>query len=80
MKIDVTGGTWLSLDVSPDGKEIAFDLLGDEVLDYLRSLEGETLTKAREYVVRASADVCTPIRDAIARELGWLPEQPPAVG
>ena len=29
VKIDVTTGTWLSLDVSPDGKEVAFDLLGD---------------------------------------------------
>ena len=27
--IDTRQGTWLSLDVSPDGKEIAFDLLGD---------------------------------------------------
>ncbi|MEO2173526.1 MAG: amidohydrolase family protein [bacterium] len=28
-KIDVDQGTWMSLDVSPDGKQIAFDLLGD---------------------------------------------------
>lgn len=27
--IDVTEGTWMSLDVSPDGQMIAFDMLGD---------------------------------------------------
>ncbi len=29
VEIDTTRGTWMSLDVSPDGSEVAFDLLGD---------------------------------------------------
>ena len=29
VQINTTSGTWMSLDVSPDGKTIAFDLLGD---------------------------------------------------
>jgi len=35
--IDVREGTWISLDVSPDGKEICFDLLGDL---YVLPIEG----------------------------------------
>ena len=29
LAFDTREGTWMSLDVSPDGKTIAFDLLGD---------------------------------------------------
>ena len=29
IKIDVQSGTWMNVSVSPDGKTIAFDLLGD---------------------------------------------------
>ncbi len=36
-EIDVTEGTWISVDVSPDGTQIAFDLLGDI---YLMPIEG----------------------------------------
>ena len=35
--IDVSQGTWMSVDVSPDGRSIAFDLLGDI---YLLPIEG----------------------------------------
>ena len=39
--IDVDNGTWMSLDVSPDGKTIAFDMLGDI---YTMPITGGTAT------------------------------------
>lgn len=37
VKFEVTEGTWINLDVSPDGREIVFDLLGDL---YVLPIEG----------------------------------------
>lgn len=56
--IDVEEGTWMSLDVSPDGKTIAFDLLGDI---YTIPVTGGTATNiasgmAWEYHPRFSPD------------------------
>ncbi|HEX2831362.1 MAG TPA: amidohydrolase family protein [Thermoanaerobaculia bacterium] len=44
VNLDVTEGTWLSLDVSPDGKEIAFDLLGDLYVIPFNGGEAKPLT------------------------------------
>jgi hypothetical protein len=50
-------GTWINLDVSPDGKRIVFDILGDL---YLMPVEGtggglaERLTSARRHAARFS--------------------------
>ena len=41
VKIDTKTGIWMSLDVSPDGKTIAFDLLGDI---YTMPIEGGEAT------------------------------------
>ncbi|MFM5906468.1 MAG: amidohydrolase family protein [Novosphingobium sp.] len=43
--IDTTEGTWMNLDVSPDGQRIAFDLLGDI---YTLPIEGGTPTRIAE--------------------------------
>ncbi len=42
----VDGGTWMNLDVSPDGEEVVFDLLGNL---YIMSINGGTAKPLREY-------------------------------
>lgn len=45
VRIDVTEGSWMNLDVSPDGKHVAFDLLGDV---YILPIAGGTPTRIAE--------------------------------
>lgn len=45
IRIDVTEGSWMNIDVSPDGKSIAFDLLGDI---YTLPVAGGTPTRIAE--------------------------------
>ncbi|MFT5451993.1 MAG: imidazolonepropionase-like amidohydrolase/Tol biopolymer transport system component [Enterobacterales bacterium] len=42
--IDVRSGTWMNLDVSPDGKEIIFDMLGDLYRLPINGGEAEAIT------------------------------------
>lgn len=43
--IDVREGTWMSLDISPDGKEVVFDLLGDLYTVPIAGGEAKALTE-----------------------------------
>lgn len=45
VEIDVRTGTWMNLDVSPDGEEILFDLLGDIYRLPIAGGEAEALTQ-----------------------------------
>lgn len=68
----LTGVVWTALPPKFQDTE-ARVATAAETMSYLRSLQGERMERAREYVRRAPVQIRTPIRDLIERELGWTP-------
>lgn len=49
LDLKTTEGTWMSLDVSPDGKQVVFDLLGDIYLLPIEGGKAKRITKGMAY-------------------------------
>lgn len=52
VEFEVTEGTWMAVDVSPDGKQIVFDLLGDIYLMPITGGGAKALTSGNAYDVQ----------------------------
>ena len=52
INIDTHSGTWMSLDVSPDGKTIAFDLLGDIYLVPMAGGEAKSINSGLSWSIQ----------------------------
>ncbi|HLA68479.1 MAG TPA: amidohydrolase family protein [Bacteroidota bacterium] len=52
IQFETSEGTWMAVDVSPDGKQIVFDLLGDIYLMPLSGGEAKALTSGPAYDVQ----------------------------
>ena len=48
-RIDTRSGTWMSVDVSPDGREVAFDLLGDLYVMPIGGGEARAITSGHSW-------------------------------
>ena len=64
---------WTDLTENPEKfkDETGMELNDDNIIKYLKSLEGETLDQAKEYVQRTPLQIDTSLRGRIREELGW---------
>lgn len=53
IQLDVKSGTWMSVDVSPDGKQVLFDLLGDIYVMPVEGGEAKALTHSMAWEMQA---------------------------
>ncbi|MFN8697102.1 MAG: amidohydrolase family protein [Burkholderiales bacterium] len=53
VKLDTRSGTWMSVDVSPDGKRLVFDLLGDLYLLPIEGGDAKPLTSSMAWEMQA---------------------------
>ena len=64
---------WTDLPENPDKfkKETGMELNDDNIIKYLKSLEGETLDKAKEYIQETPEQIDTSLRRRIRQEMDW---------
>lgn len=63
--IDVTEGTWLSVDVSPDGQQVVFDLLGDI---YIMPMESDGVRKPK----KLTSGICWDMQPRFSPDGRWI--------
>lgn len=71
--LGLKGAVWTALPPSFDGKNDRVPTQ-QEALAYLSALTGKTRELAEEYIRKAPHAIRTTYREAIEKELGWLPE------
>lgn len=65
--IDVTEGTWVSVDVSPDGKELVFDLLGDLYLMPISGVDGK-----KQFPEKLTSGIAWDMQPRFSHDGDWI--------
>lgn len=61
---------WTGLPAEPTWLDAGGRLVDDAVIEFARSLDGDELTRAREYVANAPEQTATPLRSRLLAALG----------